>query len=172
LYRDAISLFGLSKSFGLPGLRMGWLVTKNHGVLGRVAELKDYTTICHSAPSEILAIVALQNRDVIIERQMQRVQRNITVLEAFLTEYNHCFQWNRPVGSSICFPRLMLEKDASEFCEELVRDTGILLAPSSLFQFGNKHVRIGFGRENLPEVIDRFAAYLDQYEDGVVGNGK
>ena len=52
--------------------------------------------------------------------------------------------------------------DTYEFCERLVQETGIMLAPSRTFQFGNHHVRVGFGRENLPLVIEQFARYLDQ----------
>ncbi len=62
MYEKGITLFGLSKTFGLPGLRMGWLASKAGDVLQRVNELKDYTTICASAPGEILAIMALKNR--------------------------------------------------------------------------------------------------------------
>lgn len=163
LYEHAFSLFGLSKTFGLPGLRMGWIASQNHEVLERIVALKDYTTICHSAPSEILAIMALQNRSTIIGQQLHRLRKNITVLDSFFADYDDCFKWNRPVGSSICFPRLLIQQSASGFCEELVRETGIMLVPSSLFQFGDQHVRIGFGRENLPEVIERFSAYLDLY---------
>jgi aspartate/methionine/tyrosine aminotransferase len=162
LYERAISLFGLSKTFGLPGLRMGWVVSRNRELLERMAILKDYTTICHNAPSEILAIIALRNRDTIIDRQLKRVHRNIAVLESFFSDYGDCLRWNRPVGSSICFPRLLVEETASVFCEELVRETGIMLVPSSLFHFGDNHVRIGFGREDMPEVIRRFASYLDR----------
>jgi aspartate/methionine/tyrosine aminotransferase len=140
---------------------MGWIATQNKEILARIAALKDYTTICHSAPSEILAIVALQNRARIFDQQLQRLHRNISVLESFFAEYIDIFQWNRPVGSSVCFPRLLLEQSASSFCEALLRDTNIMLAPSGLFQFGDQHVRVGFGREDLPEVISRFANYLD-----------
>jgi aspartate/methionine/tyrosine aminotransferase len=64
----------------------------------------------------------------------------------------------------MCFPRLVFEKPASEFCDELVKETGIMLVPSSMFQYGDRHVRLGFGRENLPEVIEELAVYLEQYK--------
>jgi len=163
LYEHAFSLFGLSKTFGLPGLRMGWITSQDKKVLARVAALKDYTTICQSAPSEILAIIALQNRATIFDQQLQRLQRNISVLESFFGEYDHVFRWNRPIGSSICFPRLLIEQSADSFCAALLKDTSIMLAPSGLFQFGDQHIRVGFGREDMPQVINRLAEYLDQY---------
>lgn len=162
LYDRAFSLFGLSKTFGLPGLRLGWIVSQDYKTLKRMNDLKYYTTICSSAPSEILAIMALRSRATIIDQQLRRVHKNITVLEAFFAEHEDCFRWNRPVGGSMCFPRLLLSQGASKFCEDLVQETGIMLAPSSVFHFGDHHVRIGFGRENLPEVIKLFEDYLDR----------
>lgn len=162
LYPKAISLSGLSKSFGLPGLRIGWIATHDRELLARMSALKDYTTICASAPSEILAIFALMNRDSIISGHLQRIVRNLGVLDDFFKDFGDCFQWNRPLGGSICFPRVLLPEGATKFCDELVENTGIMLVPSSVFQYGDDHVRMGFGRDNLPEVIDNFQRYLDQ----------
>lgn len=161
LYSGAISLSGLSKSYGLPGLRIGWLATRYLGLLERVSVLKDYTTICNSAPSEILGIIALRNRLKIVADQLVRVRRNLALLDDFFDHYAAIFEWKRPGGGSICFPRMLSVEDTEQFCERLVQDTGIMLLPSSMFQFGNHHVRVGFGREDLPEVIDLFAVYID-----------
>jgi aspartate/methionine/tyrosine aminotransferase len=161
MYERAFSLFGLSKTFGLPGLRIGWLASPESKVLKRVNELKDYTTICGSAPSEILAIIAVQSRSEIIRKQSERVKRNVKELEIFFEEYRDCFRWNRPKGGSVCFPRMVAVEDTSVFCEELVEATGIFVAPSRQFQFGSRHIRIGFGRDDLPQVIERFAEYLE-----------
>jgi aspartate/methionine/tyrosine aminotransferase len=161
-YERAVSLFGLSKTFGLPGLRIGWLASQDAKVLERVSELKDYTTICSSAPSEILAIIALQSRSEIIRRQVERARRNVGVLGSFFNVYRDCFSWNRPIGGSICFPRMLVVDDTSSFCQQLIQATGIMLVPSSQFQYGRRHVRIGFGRDDLPEVLERFGEYLDR----------
>jgi len=160
LYERAFSLFGLSKTFGMPGLRIGWLASHDQGALELVSLLKDYTTICSSAPSEILAIMALQSRDTIIAQQMERIHRNLAVLDEFFQEHLDLFRWNRPIGSSVCFPRMLTVQDTYSFCEQLVSETGIMLVPSRMFQYGDHHVRIGFGRENLPEVLLRFEDYL------------
>ena len=162
LYERAFSLFGLSKTFGLPGLRIGWLASHCQETLERTSALKDYTTICNSAPSEILAIVALRNRVAIIERQLKRVRKNVVVLDTFFRQYRDILTWNRPKGGSICLPRMLAVQDTFAFCEELVKEAGIMLVPSTVFQFGSQHVRIGFGREGLPNVLARFAEYLDR----------
>ena len=101
--------------------------------------------------------MALQNKDAIIAQQLARVRRNLIALDAFFHQYPDFFSWNRPVGGSICFPRMLSVTDTYKFCEQLVADTGIMLVPSRMFQYGDQHVRMGFGRENLPEVIALFS---------------
>ena len=161
VYHKAISLSGLSKSFGLPGLRIGWVATRDHNILEQMRLLKDYTTICSSAPSEILGIMAVRGRENIIARQMTRIRKNISILGDFFSKYSDCMCWNRPLGGSICFPRMSLTDDTSVFCETLIKETGIMLVPSNVFQYGNHHVRIGFGREDFPEIIERFSTFVD-----------
>ena len=163
VYRKAISLSGLSKTFGLPGLRIGWVATRDHNILEQMRLLKDYTTICSSAPSEILGLMAVRDRENIITRQMARIRKNIKILDDFFSKYSDCMSWNRPLGGSICFPRMSITDDTSEFCEVLIRETGIMLVPSKIFQYSNHHVRIGFGRENFPEIIERFSVYIDAF---------
>ena len=72
-----ISLGVMSKSFAMAGLRIGWLATHDRELLDRVARFKDYTTICSSAPSEILAIIALRARDRVLARSRAIVARNL-----------------------------------------------------------------------------------------------
>lgn len=163
LYEHAFSLYGLSKSFGLPGLRVGWLASQDAEMLEEISRFKDYTTICGSAPSELLAIIALRNRKNIINQHTERVRKNVMVLESFISERQDLFSWNPPIGGSICFPRIRAVDNTYEFCEQLVAETGIMLAPSRVFQFGDQHVRVGVGRENFPEVIDLFSEYMDQH---------
>lgn len=159
-YERAVSLAGLSKVYGLPGLRIGWLATRDRDLITRTAQLKDYTTICASAPSEILAIIALDNRDAIVAVQRERLRANLEELETFMADHAERFHWQRPQGGSICFPGLRRPEGAKAFCRTLVEKTGIMLLPATPFQYGDRHVRIGFGRSNFPEVLHRFGDYL------------
>jgi aspartate/methionine/tyrosine aminotransferase len=160
VYEKAVSLGGLSKSFGLPGLRLGWLATRDDDPLARVKQLKDYTTICNSAPSEVLGLMALRARKTIIDGQRARLRRNLAALETFMQAHSEHFHWQRPSAGSVCFPRMRMVADTRRFCETLVQKTGIMLVPSSLFGCGDHHVRIGFGREDFPVVLERFGRYL------------
>jgi aspartate/methionine/tyrosine aminotransferase len=161
LHQRAVTLSGLSKAFGLPGLRVGWLATRDRELLRRVAELKDYTTICASAPSEVLALAALRARDVILTEQRGRLARNLEALDVFMRSHQDCLRWGRPQAGSICFPRLLVTQKAERYCRTLVEEAGIMLVPSSLFEYGDHHVRIGFGREDFPRILTRFAEHLD-----------
>jgi aspartate/methionine/tyrosine aminotransferase len=169
-YERAITLGGLSKTYGLPGLRIGWLATRDRNLITRTAQLKDYTTICASAPSEILAIMALDNQEAIVAGQRERLHANLKVLETFMTTHEDCFHWQRPKGGSICFPGLRRAEGAQAFCRALVEKAGIMLLPSAPFQYGDQHVRIGFGRQNLPEVLHRFSDYLSMVDKSPIGD--
>jgi len=159
-YERAVTLAGLSKAYGLPGLRIGWLASRDRALVARAAQLKDYTTICASAPSEILAIMALDNREAIVAAQRKRLRANLEELETFMADHADRFDWQRPRGGSICFPGLRRPEGAEAFCRALVQKTGIMLVPATPFQYGDRHVRIGFGRSNFPEVLHRFGDYL------------
>jgi aspartate/methionine/tyrosine aminotransferase len=159
LSETAISLGVLSKTYGLPGLRIGWLAARNAEVLRRVAGLKDYTTICCSAPSECLAEIAIRHRWALAERNLGIIRANLESLDAFFTRHEALFTWQRPIAGPIAFPRL-LNGDVEEFCAALVRETGVLLLPGTLFAHPHNHFRLGFGRRNLPEALARLDAFV------------
>ncbi len=161
-YPQAVTLCGMSKSFGMAGVRIGWLVTGDRELYSRMAGFRDYTTICSSAPSEVLSLIALQNRDAIIGRHLARVQRNVGAFENFITRRKNLFRCVPPQGGTICFPRLLTGEDTSDFCDRVVRQTGIMIAPSAAFNYGNHHFRVGVCRENMPEVLAVLDDYLNQ----------
>jgi aspartate/methionine/tyrosine aminotransferase len=96
LCEDAVSLGVMSKTFGLPGLRIGWIATRNQQIYTSMALFKDYLTIGNSAPSEFLATVALRNKSRIIARNKQIIQENMRMLNTFFETYHHLFNWMRP----------------------------------------------------------------------------
>ncbi|HSX18873.1 MAG TPA: aminotransferase class I/II-fold pyridoxal phosphate-dependent enzyme [Candidatus Saccharimonadales bacterium] len=159
VYNNAISLFGMSKTFGLPGLRMGWLVIKNKGILQKCLEFKDYTTICPNAPSEILALMGLRAKDKIVKRNLGIINTNLKILDKFF-QNNKLFTWNRPKAGSVCFPKYLGKQTTTKLCKGLVDKKGVMMLPSYVFGIDNKHVRIGFGRKNMPQVIKLLENYL------------
>ena len=162
IYDKAISLFGMSKTFGMAGARIGWIVTKDTDLYARMATLKDYTTICNSAPSEILSIMALRSKEKIIDKHLARIKRNIGLLDRFFEEYGDRFEWIKPKAGTIAFPKLKGDVNTLDFCQKVVKEANIMLLPSTVYDFDDRHIRLGFGRENMPEALEKFTHYLSR----------
>ena len=158
----AVSLGVMSKAYGLAGLRIGWIATRDHHLFRELAAFKDYTTICNSAASEFLAALALRNAETIVERNLQIIRENLDHLDVFFETHRDRFNWYRPKAGSIAFPTL-LTGNIDRFCADLVEKAGVLLLPGTLYGDQNNAFRIGFGRKNLPEALCRLEEYLQDY---------
>jgi aspartate/methionine/tyrosine aminotransferase len=144
----------------MPGLRIGWLATRDRDLLARCAAFKDYTTICASAPSEILALIGLRARDTVLARSRAIVRTNLDHLDAFFDDWADRFAWVRPRAGSVGFPRLTVPGvSIDEWAARLIEAEGVLLLPGSQFGYGGNHFRIGFGRSNLPAALERLEAF-------------
>ena len=159
LYTNGISLGSMSKSYGLPGLRSGWLVSRNPDLITKILDFKFYTSICNSAPSEVLSELALRHRHHLLERNLTIVHRNLPLLKAFFARYEAIFEWVEPQASPIGFPKVKIQGDVQAWCEAIVRETGVLLLPGSVYD-QPQHVRIGYGRRNMPEALERLESHL------------
>jgi aspartate/methionine/tyrosine aminotransferase len=155
-----ISLGVMSKSFALAGLRIGWLATRDRDLVDRLARFKDYTTICSSAPSEILSIIALRARDRVLARSRGIVAANLERLDVFFDDWADRFTWVRPRAGSIGYPRLTVPGiRLDDWAAELVEAEGVLLLPGSQLGDPGNHFRLGFGRTDLPVAVDRLEAF-------------
>jgi len=155
----AISLGVMSKTYGLAGLRIGWVATHQSELLKRIASLKDYTTICNSAPSEFLSEIALKHREQLATRNLQIIQNNLALLDDFFARHVNRFKWVRPEAGPIAFPRLV-EGNIETFCDELVQESGVLLLPGTMYDHPGNHFRIGFARKNMPEALEQLDKFL------------
>jgi aspartate/methionine/tyrosine aminotransferase len=162
LYEKGISLGDMSKPFGLAGLRIGWIGTKHKELFKNIASFKDYTTICNSAASEFLATLALKNKKKILSRNLEIIKKNLIHLDSFFNSYKHLFKWIKPRAGSIAFPKLKINKDIEDITIDLIDRKQTLIMPSTNYQFGNKHFRIGFGRKSMEEALKMFEEYLNE----------
>lgn len=160
LYDRAISLGVMSKTYGLAGLRIGWLATRDRQLYEQMASFKDYLTICNSAPSEFLATLALRNRDKIVRRNVDIEVGNMQLLNRFFDKYRPVFNWVPPRAGSTAFPSIKLARPVEDFCLDLLEKQGVLLLPANYFDYGDKNFRLGFGRKNLPQALSRFEEFL------------
>jgi aspartate/methionine/tyrosine aminotransferase len=154
LYERGIALSGLSKSFALPGLRIGWLATHDRDVLARALAFKDYTTICNSAPSEALGIIALAAEERILARNLAIIRANLALADRFFAAHAGLFEWLRPQAGSVAFPKLKGGVLVAEFCREMVERRGLMIVPGDMFDYGGNHFRVGLGRRNFGEALD------------------
>jgi len=154
-----VSLGVMSKTWGLAGLRIGWVATRDAALLSRMAALKDYTTICCSGPGEFLAELALRHREGIAGRNRRIIAGNLALLDAFFARHADRFSWRRPAAGPIAFPRL-LGGDVAEFCDSLVRQSGVLLLPGTVYDDAGNHFRVGFGRADMPEALSHLEEHL------------
>ncbi|MFL7838412.1 MAG: aminotransferase class I/II-fold pyridoxal phosphate-dependent enzyme [Candidatus Promineifilaceae bacterium] len=163
-YDRALILAGLSKVHGLPGLRAGWLVVRDAGLRKELLNWKFYTSICPPAPTEFLALTAVQVQEEIRKRNRVLIERNLERAGSFFQRWGDLFTWRPPIAGSVALVGLQ-EPSATDYCHWLAKEAGVLLLPSSCLGYGDKHVRMGFGREN-------FNLALAHYETFLQGGGK
>ena len=164
LGEHCISLSGVSKCWSLPGLRIGWLACRNPEIRDRLIALKDYTTICSSAPSEILAIMALQNSNVILERNRAIIRHNARLVDELIGIHKN-LNWYGIRAGSVAMLNLGKGLTVSGFCDGLLRDKEVLAIGSHLFGIEEPSVRLGLGRNDFGEALERFGDYLKQVSD-------
>ena len=160
IYENGISLSGVSKSFSLPGLRIGWLSSQNPSFIRKALEFKDYTTICPPAPSEILALIALRNKEKIVSQNIKTIKRNLELLEALVLKHSKTFRWRKPKAGPVSFPELIISQTVEDFCTNLVDKKGVMLLPASVFDYPQKKVRFGLGRKNFEQALAKLDEYL------------
>ena len=165
VYERGISLNVMSKAYGLPGLRIGWLASKDRDFLVRCERYKHFLSICNSAPSEILARIALKSRDRILARTRGIVRNNLGVLNDFFAEFPHLFDWREPDGGCVAFIRYRGADGVEEFTKRVVEEAGVFFLPSSVYRSDLTPVpenclRIGFGRLHVPEGVTALRNWL------------
>ena len=161
----ALSLNVTSKALGLPGLRIGWIACRDRGLLARLERAKHYTTICNSAPSEVLARIAVKARAAILARNRELIARNRPVFGAFFEEFADLFEWRAPDGGCVAYPRYLGPEGVEEFCTRLVAEAGVLLLPASIFRSAltaspADRFRVGIGRAGPEAGLDAMRQWL------------
>lgn len=160
LYEKAITFGTLSKSFGLPGLRVGWCIAPAN-LLSACVRWRDYTTLALSPLVELVAIRVLGQPDVLLAPRLAQVRRNLARVAAWMTQNADVVDWVRPGGGVVAFPRLRHVADTEVFCDRLMRDYGVLTVPGECFGCPG-HLRLGFGgpTSELEQGLDAMSQLL------------
>lgn len=165
LSATAVSINVLSKSYGLPALRIGWVACRDRAVLTALERHKHYTSICNAGPSELLGAIALEAGARIQERNRAIIAANLPVFDAFFARHGELFTWTRPEGGCVAFPRYHGSEGVEVFCRRLVESAGVLLLPASVYAselatVPDDRFRLGVGRRDPEPALAAFDSWL------------
>ena len=159
LYDRAIVTNSLSKTYSVPGARIGWTVS-NKELADRFRVYRDYTMICDGVFNDALAVHVLRNRDKVLERNRAIVTGNLAVLERWLKGQPK-LSFVKPRAGTTAFLKMEFDMPSADFCRGLLAEKGVLLVPGSVMD-REGYLRIGYA--NTPEVIaaglDKMGEYL------------
>jgi len=167
-YRKVIVVNGLSKAYGLPGLRVGWIVT-TRDLAEKLWSYHDYTTICPTALSDYLARKALdpEMRVKILARTRQILQANLPIVKGWVDRHREDFSFVPPIAGAIAYLKYTLKINSSRFADRLLREKSTLTVPGDHFGMDG-YLRIGYGspREYLTEGLNRIGEMVEQIKKG------
>jgi len=165
VYERGLSLNVLSKAWGLAGLRIGWIATRDEQARSRIEAYQAYLSDGNAGPSDILARIALLSSQRIIARNLGIVEENRRLLSAFFARHADRFEWQAPGAGCIAFPRYLGPGTVEDFCDVLLRQAGVALMPSSIYQSRlaatpRDRFRIGFGKRSFTSGLEAMEAAL------------
>lgn len=155
----AIILSGLSKTYGLPGLRTGWLIIQEEALRQNIINWKFYTSICASAPSEFLALAAWKVRNQLRDRSIAQIEKNLQLADSFFARWPELFTWRKPMAGSTALIGMNIPS-VTDFAIQLAEKAGVLIHPAATLGSDDQHMRMGFGRAPFGEALEKFEAYL------------
>jgi aspartate/methionine/tyrosine aminotransferase len=155
---------GLSKVYGLPGLRVGWIVGPRERIEAAV-EIKDYTTIAPATLSEALVEIALERRKQLLERARFLINERWPLLEDWAAGHSRELHWTPPAAGAICFFSYQYPIDSMPLVDRLIREYATMIVPGVHFR-AERHLRIGFGMPSRVlhsglAAIDRLLTTID-----------
>ena len=159
-YEKCVSLGVMSKAYGLAGLRVGWLVSKDTEVLDKVVRFKHYMSICDAAPAEYLAKVALKHSDELLDRSRNIIKENLALADEFFARYPYIFKKMPIKAGPVAYHKLLLDMPVAEFCQLAVDKKGVLLLPATIYGMDDQYFRMGYGRKGVPEALAKFEEFL------------
>jgi aspartate/methionine/tyrosine aminotransferase len=159
-YPKAISLHGLSKTCGLPGLRIGWLASADREALRAIRAVANHFNCYLPAPADFLARLALRHEKALISRNTAIVEANQVHAEAFFARHANRFEWRAPDAGVLSFPRWLGDGGATALSDRLLEAARLTFAPSTCFEAGDGHLRLSLARRSLAAGLERLDAFL------------
>ncbi len=164
-----ISVSSVSKSYGAPGIRIGWIINRNKKLMADFLAAKEQICLCNSIIDEEIAFYLLDNKQKFIPENHAHIQANFNYIKQWFGNQN-LLEWIEPQAGVVCFPRLKagMQLATEAFYESLYKDYGTIVGPGHWFEQEKMYMRIGFGYptlqeltqglHNLSECLDRFTS--------------
>jgi aspartate/methionine/tyrosine aminotransferase len=159
----ATVIHDFSKAFSLAGVRTGWMIEHDRKRRERYWNARAYFSISNNSAGEILAEIAMRNRDAVLGKTRETARQNLAHLDRFMDEHRETLGWIRPQGGMTAFPWLIHEENARPFCQAAAAQ-GILLAPGDCFDVPS-HFRLGFAAagHKFPQALERLGEFMKEW---------
>ena len=143
---QVISVSTMSKSYGLPGIRIGWIATKNRFILDSVLTIREHISIANNAVGEEIALHVLRRKDAFLEQARTHIEKNRRLVSDWMEKQEH-FEWVYPEAGVVSFPRIKdhVHVDPEELYRLLAEKYKTFTVPGRCFEMENRHFRLGFG---------------------------
>ena len=163
LSTNAISITSMSKSFGIPGIRIGWAIA-NKEIIDSVCAIREQVTICNSALGEQIAFYVLQRKEQFLKTIREKVKSNYQILRTWM-EKRKDLEWIPPQGGVVAFPRLVRDKSSNELCRLLIEKYRTFVVPGYCFEMP-RYFRVGFGgeRSELEAGLEKLDRALKEWQ--------
>lgn len=162
---NLIVIGSMSKSYALPGLRVGWIVA-NPELVVKARQFRKYTSLNPGSRDQLWALAALEQRVAVLERTWALTEGGAELATRWIADHPEDFELVAPPAGGLFFPRLLRDVPTLDFCAELVRDTGVLLAPGSVCYESEGFLRLGVATPQLAAGLDRVGDWLDARRAG------
>ncbi len=146
LSENVVSISSMSKCYGLPGIRIGWIATKNQQILDDVLAIREQVTICNNALSEEIAMNVLRRKDDFLDKARKHIASNRAIVAAWIKGHEFC-EWVPPEAGVVALPRIKqgVQIDVEQLYQTLVKDYQTFVIPGRCFEMDNRYFRLGFG---------------------------
>lgn len=162
----AISISSLSKTYGLPGIRMGWLICRDKGLMETFLAAKEQIFISNSVVDEEIAYRYLLDKQTHLQRIQAHIRTNFEIIKAWIQK-QQSIEWVEPGGGVVCFPRIKpdLDVDVDRFYEILNDTYKTFVGPGHWFESDRRHMRIGYGwpgKEELEQGLNNITLAVQE----------
>jgi len=160
LYENAVSLSGLSKPYGLGGLRTGWIATRSSKVRNALKEYRFYTSEMSNTPCQWFGTRAIQKAEEIVGRNRKLIASNLRLLERLVESHDELLKLQKPMGGTMALVRQQTGLTSTEFCKKALNEERLFLIPSKPLGMPDNYLRIGLGTTDFEESLSHFERFL------------